>query len=76
MRSGLFASRAMVPHQVVAVAVAFGAFATVLLLLPALDPLAWWTMPLAFGGGQIAIGAIVHNDGARAARDVHRRLTS
>ncbi len=62
---GLFASRAMVPHQVVTVAVGFGAFATVLLLVPVLDPLAWWTMPLAFGGGQIAIGAIVRNEGMK-----------
>jgi hypothetical protein len=55
---GLFASRAMVPPSVVLVAVAFGAVATALLLLP-VHPLAWWIMPLAFGGGQIAIGAIV-----------------
>lgn len=56
---GLFASRAMVPRDVVFVAVAFGAFATFLLFAPHLDPLAWWVMPLAFGGGQIAIGIIV-----------------
>jgi hypothetical protein len=56
---GLFASRAMVPRNVVFVAVAFGAFATFLLFMPHLDPLAWWVMPLAFGGGQIAIGTIV-----------------
>ncbi|MDQ2908232.1 MAG: hypothetical protein M3R44_02655 [Candidatus Eremiobacteraeota bacterium] len=59
---GLFASRAMVPRQVVAVAVAFGAIAAALLLIPAFDPLAWWIMPVAFGGGQIAIGAIVRTD--------------
>jgi hypothetical protein len=56
---GLFASRALVPRKVVLAAVAFGAFATLLLLVPAIDPLAWWVMPLAFGGGQLAIGAIV-----------------
>ncbi len=56
---GLFASRAMVPLAVVWVAVAFGAVAALLLLLPSVDPLGWWIMPLAFGGGQIAIGAIV-----------------
>ena len=55
---GLFASRVMVPRDVVFVAVAFGAGATVL-LLAAFDPLAWWIMPATFGGGQIAIGAIV-----------------
>jgi hypothetical protein len=56
---GLFAARSMVPPAVVSVAVAFGAMAAVLLLFPAVDPLSWWIMPLAFGGGQIAIGAIV-----------------
>jgi len=56
---GLFSSRAMVPRDVVYVAVAFGALATVLLLVPGIDPLSWWVMPLAFGGGQIAIGALV-----------------
>jgi hypothetical protein len=56
---GLFASRSMVPREVVYVAIAFGAAATALLLLPNIDPLAWWIMPAAFGLGQIAIGAIV-----------------
>ena len=62
---GLFASRAMVPQDVVVVAVAFGAVAAVLLLIPSLHPLAWWIMPLAFGGGQIAIGAMVLADASR-----------
>ena len=56
---GLFASRSMVPREVVYVAIAFGAAATALLLLPNIDPLAWWIMPAAFGLGQLAIGAIV-----------------
>jgi len=55
---GLFASRVMVPRDVVFVAIAFGAVGTILLLATR-DPLAWWIMPAAFGGGQIAIGAIV-----------------
>jgi hypothetical protein len=55
---GLFSSRAMVPRDVIYVAVAFGAVATILLLATH-DPLAWWIMPAVFGGGQIAIGAIV-----------------
>jgi hypothetical protein len=59
---GLFASRSMVPKDVIYVAVAFGACATVLLLWP-IDPLAWWIMPLAFGIGQIAIGLIVRFEG-------------
>lgn len=59
---GLFASRSLVPRDVVFVAVAFGAIAAALFLVPAIHPLAWWIMPLAFGGGQIAIGAIVRAD--------------
>ncbi len=59
---GLFASRAMVPPNVVLVAVAFGAVAAALLLVPTIHPLTWWVMPAAFGLGQIAIGAIVRAD--------------
>ena len=59
---GLFASRALVPHAVVYVAVAFGAAATLLLLAPGTSALSWWVMPVAFGAGQIAIGAIVLAD--------------
>lgn len=59
---GLFASRAMVPRDVVAVAIAFGAAAATLLLVPRLNPLAWWIMPAAFGFGQMLIGAIVSAD--------------
>jgi hypothetical protein len=58
---GLFASRNMVPRNVVYIAVAFGLFASLLLLVPQIDALAWWVMPTAFGGGQIAIGAIVRS---------------
>ena len=67
---GLFASRAMVPRDVVLVAAAFGAIATVLLLAPNIHPLAWWIMPVAFGFGQIAIGTIVRLDalGERTSR--------
>jgi uncharacterized membrane protein YhaH (DUF805 family) len=56
---GLFASRNMVPREVVYVAIAFGAAATLLLLLPNIEPLAWWIMPAAFGLGQVTIGVIV-----------------
>jgi hypothetical protein len=59
---GLFASRAMVPRDVVLVAVAFGAVGSVLFLVPNIHPLAWWIMPVTFGIGQIAIGAIVRFD--------------
>jgi uncharacterized membrane protein len=68
---GLFASRAMVPRDVVIVAVAFGAAATVLLLAPNIHPLAWWIMPSAFGLGQIAIGAIVRFDRSPTERMPH-----
>jgi hypothetical protein len=64
---GLFASRAMVPREVVYVAIGFGAAAAALLLLPGIDPLAWWVMPAVFGGGQIIIGLIVR------ARPSHER---
>lgn len=59
---GLFASRAMVPRNVTWIAVLFGIAASALLLVPGIDPLAWWVMPLTFGFGQIAIGAIVRRD--------------
>ncbi|MGH7728786.1 MAG: hypothetical protein ACREM2_08355 [Vulcanimicrobiaceae bacterium] len=59
---GLFASRALVPRAVTAVAVAFGAVAALLLLIPQIGPLSWWIMPLAFGLGQIAIGLLVRRD--------------
>ncbi len=59
---GIFASRAMVPRDVVLVAVAFGAVAAFLLLAPAIHPLAWWIMPAAFGAGQITIGLIIRSD--------------
>ena len=59
---GLFASRSLVPRDVVFVAVGFGAIATALLLVPGFHPLAWWIMPLAFGSGQIAIGTMVRID--------------
>lgn len=59
---GLFASRAMVPREVVVVAAAFGAAAAVLLLASGINPLSWWIMPAAFGVGQMLIGAIVRAD--------------
>ena len=57
---GLFASRSMVPRQVVAAGVLF-AFAGAALLLvpdPAL-PLAWWVMPIGFGIVQTYIGWVL-----------------
>ena len=65
---GLFASRALVPPAVVTVAVAFGFVATLLLFAPGSLALAWWIMPVAFGGGQIAIGAIILAERRRSSR--------
>ena len=63
---GIFASRAMVPRDVAYVAAAFGAFGTLLLLVPGIGPLDWWVIPAAFGFGQIAIGAAVRAEGRPA----------
>ncbi len=65
---GIFASRAMVPRDVAYVAAGFGAFGTLLLLVPGIGPLDWWVMPAAFGLGQIAIGAAVRAEGHHNAR--------
>ena len=67
---GIFASRALVPRGAVAIAVAFGFVGTLLLFAPGSLALSWWVMPIAFGGGQIAIGAIVLAERHRA----HRRF--
>jgi hypothetical protein len=56
---GLFASRALVPPAVVYVAVFFAALGAAFGLFPSAVSLAWWVMPLGFGIGQTAIGAIV-----------------
>jgi len=63
---GIFASRAMVPRDVAYVAAGFGAFGTLLLLVPGMGPLDWWVMPAAFGLGQIAIGAALRAEGRHA----------
>lgn len=57
---GLFASRAMVPRQVVAAGVLFAIGGAALLLVPDPTlPLAWWIMPLGFGVVQTYIGWIL-----------------
>lgn len=57
---GLFASRNVIPESAMVVAAAFGTFALAFLLTPlASVALAWWVMPLGFGGGQLAIGALL-----------------
>lgn len=56
---GLFASRTMVPRDVVWIAGAFLATGIVLFFAPPAVALAWWVLPLGFGAGQIAIGAML-----------------
>ncbi len=56
---GLFASRTMVPRGVVPIAAAFLLIGIGLLFVPARIALAWWTLPLGFGLGQLAIGYFV-----------------
>ncbi len=61
---GLLASRSMAPRGVTPVALAFGALGMTLLFAPGSNALIWWVMPLAFGGGQIAIAALIARDNA------------
>jgi len=57
---GLFASRNAIPQTTFAVTLGFTALAALFLVSPlrAIAP-AWWVMPLGFGIGQIAIGALI-----------------
>ena len=67
---GLFASKAMLPQSVVAIASCFTFFGGVLLLVPiTAQTLVWWVMPLAFGLGQVAIGACLLRDAAAGGRE-------
>jgi hypothetical protein len=59
---GLFASRAMVPRGVLAVAALFGTAGTALLFAQDINALRWWVMPATFGVGQLLIGALVLRD--------------
>ncbi|MEO9171314.1 MAG: hypothetical protein ABI282_03040 [Candidatus Baltobacteraceae bacterium] len=56
---GLFASRTMIPRAAAAVAASFMLAGIALLFTPAAIALAWWVLPLGFGFGQIAIGALL-----------------
>lgn len=57
---GLFASRNAIPQATLAVTLGFTALAALFLVSPlrAIAP-AWWVMPLGFGIGQVAIGALI-----------------
>ena len=57
---GLFASRDAIPPATLAVTLGFGVLAALFLISPLVAfALAWWVMPLGFGVGQIAIGALI-----------------
>jgi hypothetical protein len=61
---GLFASRTMVPRAVVPIAAAFMIGGMGLLFVPAAVALQWWVLPIGFGTGQLAIGAIIMRERA------------
>jgi hypothetical protein len=57
---GLFASRDSLPRSTFAVTLGFGVLAALFLVSPLQAvALAWWVMPLGFGIGQIAVGALI-----------------
>ena len=57
--AGLFASRTMVPRGVVPIATGFMLVGIALLFAPPAFALQWWIPALAFGLGQIGVGAFV-----------------
>jgi hypothetical protein len=59
---GLFASRAMLPRDVMPISAFFLLAGIALLFAPASLALAWWVLPVGFGIGQIAIGVLVARD--------------
>lgn len=65
---GLIASRAMAPPGIGWVAAFFAAGGAALLFAPGSNALAWWTMPITFGLGQIVIGVLVSRDTLEKAR--------
>lgn len=64
--TGLFASRDTIPASTLPVTLGFCALAALFLVSPLRAvSLAWWVMPLGFGAGQIAIGALIWRERAR-----------
>ena len=62
---GLFASRGAVPESTFPITLSFAALAALFLISPLQAvALAWWVMPLGFGIGQIAVGALIWRDRA------------
>jgi hypothetical protein len=57
---GLFASRSQIPDGSIYVTLGFAALAVAFLATPLIDvALSWWVVPLGFGLGQLAIGALL-----------------
>jgi hypothetical protein len=57
---GLFASRDAIPRTTVLVTLGFAVLAALFLVSPLQHfALAWWVMPLGFGAGQVAVGALI-----------------
>src|SRR5580698_4510728 len=57
---GLFASRTQIPDGALWVTIGFAALAVAFLATPLSDiALSWWVVPLGFGTGQLAIGALL-----------------
>ncbi|HVA27759.1 MAG TPA: hypothetical protein VNF68_06235 [Candidatus Baltobacteraceae bacterium] len=63
---GLMASRAMIPRGAIPIAAALLLAGAALLFTPAQIALAWWVMPIGFGLGQIAIGAMIFAEREKA----------
>lgn len=62
---GLFASRDAIPESTFPITLGFAALAAVFLISPLQHvALAWWVMPLGFGFGQIAVGALIWRERA------------
>jgi hypothetical protein len=57
---GLFASRSQIPDGSTYVTIGFATLAVAFLATPLIDiALSWWVVPLGFGFGQLAIGALL-----------------
>ncbi len=62
---GLFASRDAIPESTFPITIAFAALAAIFLVSPLQSfALAWWVMPLGFGVGQLAVGALIWRERA------------
>ncbi len=63
--TGLFASREAIPGSTFPITIGFAVLSALFLISPLQAiALAWWVMPLGFGTGQIAIGALIWRERA------------